>query len=64
MLTYRGRQLLWRKPEGYAATHCRNCKGGWVREGKEGELVVCKLDGEPVLAEMTKCSEFDRKDEA
>lgn len=58
MLTHKGRQLLWHKPEGFAASHCRNCKAGWVRTGIEGELIVCLLDGEPVLAEMTGCNKF------
>jgi hypothetical protein len=63
MLTSKGRQLLWRKPDGFAASHCRKCAGGWTRTGAEGgELTVCLLDREPVLAEMTGCDHYEEKE--
>ncbi len=61
MLTQRGRQLLWQKPQGFAASHCRRCEAGWTRKGAEGELTVCLLDREPVLADMTGCDRFEAK---
>jgi NMD protein affecting ribosome stability and mRNA decay len=55
---------LWQKPQGFAASHCRNCGYGWTRTGAEGELTVCLLDREPVLAEMTGCDHFEPKEAA
>ena len=53
-------QILWRKPSGYAASHCMNCKAGWTRTGKDGGvLTVCLLDREQVLADMTDCNRFE-----
>jgi hypothetical protein len=53
-------QILWRKPAGYAASHCMQCKAGWTRTGPEGgTLTVCLLDREPVLADMTDCNRFE-----
>lgn len=53
-------QFLWRTPKGYAASHCMNCKAGWVRTGPENALlIVCLLDREPVLADMTNCNRFE-----
>lgn len=55
----------WQAPTGYAASHCRNCAAGWTRTGKEGGvLTVCLLDREPVLADMTHCDRFERKEAA
>jgi hypothetical protein len=55
-------QILWRKPTGYAASHCMNCEAGWTRTGAEGAVItVCLLDREPVLADMTGCDRFARK---
>ena len=49
----------WQTPTGYAATHCKQCKYGWTRTGKEGALTVCLLDhAEPVLADMTHCDKY------
>ena len=62
MLTQAGRRLLWQTPTGYAATHCMNCEAGWVRAGKEGAVVMCLLDREPVLADMTSCNRFEPKE--
>jgi hypothetical protein len=59
MLTPRHRPN-WQTPTGYAATHCKNCEAGWTRTGKEGgELTVCLLDREPVLADMTSCDKYE-----
>jgi len=64
MLTQKGRQLLWQKPQGFAASHCVRCGYGWTRTGAEGELTVCLLDREPVLADMTGCDRFEVKEPA
>ena len=53
---------LWQKPQGFAASHCRNCGYGWTRTGAGGELTVCLLDREPVLADMTGCDHFEAKE--
>ena len=56
-------QIQWRKPTGYAASHCMNCKAGWTRTGeKGGVLTVCLLDREQVLADMTDCNRFEPMD--
>ena len=53
-------QILWRKPAGYAASHCMQCKAGWTRTGPEQSvLTVCLLDREPVLTDMTDCNKFE-----
>ncbi len=59
MLSTRNRPA-WQTPTGYAATHCKQCKYGWTRIGKEGgALTVCLLDhAEPVLADMTSCDRY------
>ena len=63
MRTPRGRALLWRKPTGYGASHCMQCKFGWTRTGKDGAaLTVCLLDREPILTDMTDCDRYDQKD--
>jgi hypothetical protein len=60
MHTPRGRALLWRKPTGFAASHCVQCKAGWTRSGKDGaRLVVCLLDREPVLLDMVDCDRYE-----
>jgi len=62
MLTPKGRQLLWKQPAGFAASHCCKCEAGWTRTGAEGgELTMCLLDREPVLADMTGCDRFEAK---
>ena len=33
-------QIHWRKPSGYAASHCMNCKAGWTRTGKDGGVLI------------------------
>ncbi len=64
MLTPKGRQLLWQKPTGFAASHCRNCVMGWTRTGADDSaLTMCLLDREPVLANMTGCDRFEQKQE-
>ncbi len=57
--------LAWQTPTGYAASHCQQCELGWTRTGKEGGAVtVCLLDREPVLADMTSCNRYVRKEAA
>jgi len=52
----------WKTPSGYAASHCRNCESGWTRTGTEGgEVTVCLIDRQPVLANMIKCDRFERR---
>ena len=58
-------KILWRKPKGYAASHCLRCKAGWTRTGPAGGLLtVCLLDREQVLADMTDCNKFQGIEEA
>ena len=65
MLTQTGRRLLWQKTSDFAANHCRKCEYGWTRTGAEGgELTVCLLDREPVLADMTGCDKFEQREPA
>ena len=65
LLTCKGRQLLWQQPKGFAASHCRKCAAGWTRTGADGgELTVCLLDREPVLADMTGCDHYEEKQTA
>ena len=55
----------WGTPTGYVASHCTQCKAGWVRTGKEGgKLTVCLVDREPVLADMTDCNKFQPREPA
>ena len=57
-------QIHWRKPTGYAASHCMNCKAGWTRMGKDGSaLTVCLLDREPILQEMTDCDRHEPRED-
>jgi hypothetical protein len=32
-----GPHPLWKTPDGFAATHCTQCKAGWTRTGSQGE---------------------------
>ena len=59
MLTPKARTLLWKTPQGYAATHCMNCQAGWTRSGVDGSITVCLLDHEPVLDGMIDCSRYE-----
>ena len=61
---FRTKQLLWRKPSAFATSHCANCAAGWTRTGKDGgQLIVCLLDREPVLPDMTGCNRYEPKEE-
>ena len=63
MLTQYARRLLWQKSDGFAISHCQKCAAGWTRTGKEGNtLTVCLLDREPVLADMTECDRFEKRE--
>ncbi len=57
--------LAWQAPNTeYARTHCMNCAAGWTRSGEDGaRLIVCLLDREPVLTNMTSCDRFEPKEE-
>jgi hypothetical protein len=47
----------------FAKTQCTTCAAGWTRRGpKDGMIVVCLLDREPVWPEMTDCDRFERRD--
>lgn len=49
-------------PMSYAETHCRQCAMGWTRIGIEGGVrIVCLLDRESVLADMTFCDRYEYK---
>jgi hypothetical protein len=51
-------------PQGYAATHCRNCKAGWTRIGeKGGALTICLLDREKVMAGIVDCDRYELRDQ-
>jgi hypothetical protein len=64
MFTAKGRQLLWQKPTGFAASHCLNCGMGWTRTGEAGGvLTVCLLDREPVLTDMSNCDRYEAKEQ-
>ena len=55
-----GPHPLWKTPDGYAATHCTQCKLGWTRTGTSGgALTVCLLDRQPVLNGMTNCDHYE-----
>ena len=48
--------IVWRPLEGYAASHCANCKGGWIRKNSKGlALAVCLLDRLPIPADLADC---------
>lgn len=41
-------------------THCATCAAGWTRQQKDGGvIVVCLLDREKVLPEMTSCDRYE-----
>lgn len=43
----------------FCAKHCVNCQAGWVRSTKLGAtVVICLIDREPVLANITACNKF------
>jgi hypothetical protein len=65
MKVRQGQQTLWKTPEGYAATHCTQCKAGWTRTGSQGgSLTICLLDREPVLSGMVSCDRYEPREEA
>ena len=44
----------------FAMTHCATCAAGWMRQGKDGGvIVVCLLDREPVWPDMTDCNRYE-----
>ncbi len=53
----------WQTPKGYAASHCQNCVMGWTRTGTEGgAITLCLLDRDLVLADMTSCDRYERRE--
>jgi hypothetical protein len=54
--------LLWRTAEGFAATHCTQCKAGWTRTGAQGSVTFCLLDRQPVLTGMIDCDRYEPRD--
>jgi hypothetical protein len=57
--------LAWQAPPtDFAITHCSICKAGWTRSGEKGaKVIVCLLDREPAMTNMTGCDRFKHKDE-
>jgi hypothetical protein len=54
----------WRTPSEFAQANCMKCAAGWTRRSKQGTyLVVCLLDRDPVLPDMTACDRFERREE-
>ena len=51
--------IAWAKPEGFAATHCMNCRAGWTRTAAAGVLIACLLDREQVPAAMIHCDRYE-----
>ena len=55
-----------RSPEAsdFAHTHCMRCQAGWTRRREDGsKMIVCLLDREPVLANMTNCDRYELREE-
>ena len=55
-------QTVWRKPSAFAEKFCMNCAAGWTRNGKDGLLIVCLLDREPVIPDMIGCDHYEPKE--
>ncbi len=57
--------LAWQaEPTNFALTHCMKCEGGWTRRGANGvKIIVCLLDQEPVLPNMTGCDRYLQREE-
>ena len=51
--------IAWTKPQGFAATHCMNCRAGWTRTAEAGTLIACLLDREQVPAAMIHCDRYE-----
>ena len=58
-----GTMTTWKAPTGFAASHCMNCKAGWIRTKEEGALIICLLDRQPIPSNLTTCSRYEAKDE-
>jgi hypothetical protein len=39
-----------------------NCAAGWTRTGKDGLLIVCLLDREPIIPDMIGCDHYEPKE--
>ena len=57
--------LAWQSdPTDFACTHCMQCTAGWTRRGENGaQIVVCLLDQQPVLTNMTDCDRYEPREE-
>jgi hypothetical protein len=48
----------------FALTHCIRCAAGWTRILANGtKTIVCLLDREPVLTNMTSCDRYELREE-
>ena len=48
----------------FARTHCMRCAAGWTRTLEDGtKTIVCLLDREPVLPNMTSCDRYELREE-
>ena len=48
----------------FAVTHCMRCEAGWTRHLEGGKkAIVCLLDREPVLRNMTSCDRYELRRE-
>jgi hypothetical protein len=55
--------IVWRPLEGYAASHCDGCKGGWIRKNSKGlALAVCLLDRLPIPTDLADCDHHKPKE--
>ena len=57
--------LAWQaEPTDFAVTHCMRCEAGWTRSGADGaKVIICLLDREPVLTNMTDCDRYEPREE-
>jgi hypothetical protein len=48
----------------FARTHCMRCAAGWTRSLANGsKTVVCLLDREVVLTNMTDCDRYELREQ-
>jgi hypothetical protein len=57
--------LAWQAPEAeFAMTYCRRCTAGWTREReRQEEIIVCLLNQELTLTNITGCNRFEPREE-
>jgi hypothetical protein len=52
------------EPTDFAMTHCIRCVRGWTRTIDHGTTIIfCRLDREPVLADMISCDRYEPREE-